>query len=326
MTGRLGVENDDDIEAVVGKIEQYLRQRRNPLIDRKDFHDRNQEEGESVGHYVAALVQIDDRCTHEDMTCHSCRQPAGLTAELRAVRLRDRLICGLRNRDMQHRVLMETYDTDLTLDRVVQLCRAYETSKETEAQLNPTNDQDFTLSRLSNYKKGDVRNQSCPSPSQPGLGTSCSFCGHGRHPRPQCPACKRACRKCGKTGHFEVLCRSQGTEKEQRSSGKPTEAKHGMTGHLYLRRAADCQCCLVDLAVQPDDALETKTVAWLPDTGADVDAIRLDGLHAIDPYLEYNLADNSDDVLAPNEERRWPSTTFHSRQPSTFTATWQCHY
>ena len=41
---------------------------------------------------------------------------------------------------------METYNTDLTLDRVVQLCRAYETSKETEAQLNPTNERDFTLS------------------------------------------------------------------------------------------------------------------------------------------------------------------------------------
>ena len=167
-------------------------------------------------------------------TCHSCHQPAILTARLRAVRLRDRLICRLRNRDMQHRVLMETYDTDLTLDRVVQLCRAYETSKEIEAQLNPTNERDFTLSWLSNYKKGDIRNQSRPSRSQPGQSTSCSFCGRGRHPRPKCPAYKRACRKCGKTGHFEVVCHSQGSEKEQRSSGKPTEAKHGMTSHLYL--------------------------------------------------------------------------------------------
>ena len=82
----------------------------------------------------------------------------------------------------------------------------------------------------------------------------------------------------------------------RRSSGKPTEAKHGMTGHLYLRRAADCQRCLVDLAVQPNDAPEPKMVVWLPDSGADVDAIGLDGLRAIDPYLEYNLADDSDDV------------------------------
>ena len=75
-----------------------------------------------------------------------------------------------------------------------------------------------------------------------------------------------------------------------------------MTSHLYLRRAADCQRCLVDLAVQPDDAPEPKTVAWLPDSGADVDAIGLDGLRAIDPYLEYNLADDSDNVRAANGE------------------------
>ena len=48
QTGRLDVAPDDDIDGIVDKIGRYLRLRRNPLLDRKDFFGRNQEEGRTL--------------------------------------------------------------------------------------------------------------------------------------------------------------------------------------------------------------------------------------------------------------------------------------
>ena len=62
QTGRLDVAPDDDIDGIVNKIGRYLRLRRNPLLDRKDFFGCNQEEGENIDQYVASLVRIHNRC------------------------------------------------------------------------------------------------------------------------------------------------------------------------------------------------------------------------------------------------------------------------
>ena len=66
QTGRLGVKDSDDAGTVIRKLEAFLRKQHNPLLDRRAFHDRNQQEQESVDQYYMALVRIDDRCAYED--------------------------------------------------------------------------------------------------------------------------------------------------------------------------------------------------------------------------------------------------------------------
>ena len=48
QTGRLDVQADDDIDAIVPKLERYLRSRRNPLLDRQEFFSRAQGEHENI--------------------------------------------------------------------------------------------------------------------------------------------------------------------------------------------------------------------------------------------------------------------------------------
>lgn len=69
-SSRLGIAEDDDTSEIITKMEQYLRGKRNPLLDRQEFHRRDQQPGESVDHYFAALKALDDVCAHEDeFTC-----------------------------------------------------------------------------------------------------------------------------------------------------------------------------------------------------------------------------------------------------------------
>ena len=117
QTGRLDVAPDDDIDGIVDKIGRYLRLRRNPLLDRKDFFGRNQEEGENIDQYIASLVRIDNRCAYEDdtQTCCTQRGHAGdHSSRLKEHRICDRLIFGLRDPGMQQRVFLEDFGQNLT--------------------------------------------------------------------------------------------------------------------------------------------------------------------------------------------------------------------
>ena len=67
-TGRLGLTISENINTAVEKLRVYIRARHNPLLDRKLFHCRDQEEGESISQYVAALIRIDRTCAFGQRT------------------------------------------------------------------------------------------------------------------------------------------------------------------------------------------------------------------------------------------------------------------
>ena len=62
QTGRLDVAPNDDIDGIIEKIGRYLRRRRNPVLDRKDFFDRNQEEGENIDQYLPMCISDPSQC------------------------------------------------------------------------------------------------------------------------------------------------------------------------------------------------------------------------------------------------------------------------
>ena len=56
--GRLGISSGDDFDTFLEKMDQYIRKKRSPLIDRRNFQHRDQLEGETVDSYFAALFEI----------------------------------------------------------------------------------------------------------------------------------------------------------------------------------------------------------------------------------------------------------------------------
>ena len=98
QTGRLDVQADDDIDAIVPKLERYLRSRRNPLLDRQEFFSRAQGEHENIDQLVAALVRLHDRCAFDNDAkgrCDNCGHSFNQGSHLRDLRLRDQVVRGL---------------------------------------------------------------------------------------------------------------------------------------------------------------------------------------------------------------------------------------
>ena len=143
--GRLGITGTEGMEAVVNRLGNYLRSRRNPLLDRQRFHARSQRDGETLDQYYSALAQIDRACDFQDEhRCQHCNHRCGFGAQIRETRLRDRLICGLKDKELVRRILEKQFDNHqgLTLDQVLQFCAAHESSmnppKRLETALNFT--------------------------------------------------------------------------------------------------------------------------------------------------------------------------------------------
>ena len=72
QTGRLDVQADDDIDAIVPKLERCLCSRCNPLLDRQEFFSRAQGEHENIDQFVAALVRLHDQCAFDDDAKRRC--------------------------------------------------------------------------------------------------------------------------------------------------------------------------------------------------------------------------------------------------------------
>ena len=288
QTGRLDVHTDDDIDHIVVQLERYLRRRRNPLLDRKDFFGRMQGEGETVDHYVAALIRIHDRCAFEADTegqCSQCGNACDHSGRLKDSRLRDQLICGLRDPSMQRRVLLEEFSASLTLTRVLQVCRAHESSLDTAQELSQETDSPQVMAmRRSTYKRTRTNP---PAPS-----SQCDYCGDGVHPREQCKARKQICHNCNKRGHFASVCRQK-----TKPQAQPTSITH-----LYLRQATQAFDHLITVHTQTNPDTQGN-IRWLPDSGADVDAITVKDLATLDSDLHRNLAPDRRAVHAANGAR-----------------------
>ena len=137
QTGRLRVEDNDDVEEVLEKLGVYLRGQRNPLLDRREFFLRDQLKNESIDDYVVTLALLDDLGDYDDsqLLCPGCRQPCQHGASYRDGRIRDRLICGLWDKDMQKQVLREPFDSQLSLDKVIRICKSFEAATLTNEAL-----------------------------------------------------------------------------------------------------------------------------------------------------------------------------------------------
>ncbi|QQP36284.1 Transposon Tf2-6 polyprotein, partial [Caligus rogercresseyi] len=78
----------DDINDIIKKILHYIREHRNPLLDRKEFLERNQHAGESIDVYYSALKSIDESCGYDvNPSCKVCDDSCGHGDELQQERL-----------------------------------------------------------------------------------------------------------------------------------------------------------------------------------------------------------------------------------------------
>ncbi|UYV80134.1 hypothetical protein LAZ67_18001802, partial [Cordylochernes scorpioides] len=298
QSGRLHI-STTTLDEAVNALEAYLRKKRNPLLDRQDFHRRDQQTGESVDRYFAALKALDDSCAHElDFKCSTCGDPCITRCTKRAcgktfalagyqqqLRIRDRLICGLFDKDLQRKVLAEQYNSDLSLDRVLSICLAHESATAVGATLSPsptTSPEAFSATRRapSTYKHQQASssetspkaNRFFQKPYDPN--DPCSGCGaNPRHRRDQCPAKDIECNKCGITGHYGRVCRQLKRKPTTKPNIPPPATRNNQSqpGPSNTVVAAGVRNELMTIPTDINHKLHQ--IRWLADPGSDLDLI-----------------------------------------------------
>ena len=192
-----------DVNKILGYLENHLVGKVNEIYESYRFFSRQQEEFESISAYVTAVHALASTCNFGD---------------LRERLIRDRIVCGIRNKALQRSLLSES---NLTLESCVQKCKTSEAAGQQVQGMSGTSQgaaQDIDRSVNMVTSRRPSRERWITGHAQ----RECKFCGriHGKR---SCPAYGKTCDICQGRNHFASVCR---TRTRQRADIRGTGAVH----------------------------------------------------------------------------------------------------
>ena len=108
---------DKNFDDIVKLLKEHLSPKPSIIAERFRFHRRQQQEGESVNEYVAVLKKLAEHCEFGENLNDT---------------LRDRLVCGLKNEQIQKQLLSKS---TLTLPKATEIAVAMETASKDASEL-----------------------------------------------------------------------------------------------------------------------------------------------------------------------------------------------
>ena len=183
VDGRSFASEDEhkDIDIVIERLEAFCLGETKEIYERYQFNKRDQESGESVDSFVAALHTLAKTCNY-----------GSLLDSL----IRDRIVVGIRDNGTRKRLLQES---KLTLTRCIDICRS---SEATALRLQAMGQEDLKFVSESKFRASEGAKL---TEKDGGPVIVCKFCGkrHARR-RKECPAWGKVCNKRGEKNHFQV--------------------------------------------------------------------------------------------------------------------------
>lgn len=199
-------EDAQKLDNVKAKFKAYCNPRKNITHERHCFFIRTQNETETIDQYVTELRTKASTCEFGDL-CDSL--------------IRDRLVCGVRNKTVKDRLLR---DADLSLQKAIDICRASEVS---QIHLKTLNDENPQVHVVKQRKPAQHGTKQKTQDTQQKL--SCQKCGY-KHPPNKCPAEGETCNKCFKLNHFAKMCRTPKVDRghsANQNTGHKKRKPHG---------------------------------------------------------------------------------------------------
>ena len=168
------------------KVQEHYTPAPSAIVQRFKFYSCNRQTMESIASYVARLRALTQHCEFGDNL---------------DTMLRDRLVCGVNNEQLQRRLLSEPR---LTFAKAMEISRTFETTTEDAhtLQRDASGAEALAVNVLSNPADTAVRQTANYMANQP-----CFRCG-GAHPPAKCRFKQATCHKCNKKGHIARACRS----------------------------------------------------------------------------------------------------------------------
>ena len=190
--------SEDDrkkLEVVITKFQEFYLGETNETYERFVFNSRQKKENETVDQYITTLRRL-------AQTCNFC-------ACLRDSLIRDRLVLGFNNNDIQKKLLQ---DRKLTLTKAIDICRSSEKTKQQVKNIsadNATNEAEINAfvnnkTEAGSRERGRVgvdRRDGRPNQIR------CRYCGTTHQRKKElCPAFGSRCNKCSRENHFAKVC------------------------------------------------------------------------------------------------------------------------
>ncbi len=166
---------DELVEALRG----HWQPKPSPIVQRLNFHSRNQKENETIAEFVAGLRKLSEHCNFKELEDM----------------LRDRLVCGVRDIRVQKRLLA---DPELKFKNAFEIAQAMETAERNVKDLQLGTHQTYRLEKRPSINRGAEPNKT--------VDKSCYRCGGFKHIATEC---RFECRNCGKIGHIAKVCHSK---------------------------------------------------------------------------------------------------------------------
>lgn len=184
----------DKVNPLLEKFEEYCIPKTNVTLERYKFNTRTQHENEQIDEYLTELRKLSINCNF---------------GQLENELLRDRIVVGVRSQTVKERMLRET---DLTLGKALDICRAEEQSKTGIKIMDRKEKTEIdALQKRDPYKKNYSEKHTNQKQQRQPKTTSgrqrCQKCLLEHTPR-SCPAFGKKCLSCGKFNHYAKACRN----------------------------------------------------------------------------------------------------------------------
>ena len=187
---------------IVDTLEKHFSPKPSEIVERYKFHSRNRNEDEGIAAYVAELRKLTEHCNF---------------GETLPEMLRDRLVCGINNKKIQRRLLVER---DLTLKKAEEIALGEELAAKHVVGIQS----DTTPSSVNQVDARDKNGIKDAKDHRPD--SECYRCGE-KHEASACQFKDAQCFKCGRRGHISKACRGDKNKKKKTSKGTDSGTREG---------------------------------------------------------------------------------------------------
>lgn len=212
---------DKTFDEIVQVVKDYYDPKPSEIVQRFKFNSWNRKQTESVSAYMSELRALANKCnfgtTLDDM-------------------LRDRLVCGINDNQIQRKLLSEG---KLTLKRAVELATGAEVASNHVKEIaNATGGLEQSVNKVFQtskpHEKGRERHRPRSYVNNSDRPNKCYGCGKSNHEPSECYFKDKQCHNCNKEGHIAAMCPSKSKREEQNSNSSvqsSTGRNRNKSGH-----------------------------------------------------------------------------------------------